>query len=227
MKRKVCRKTSGGAPFLPISIPGVLIINSKSGGGKSHLISYLFYELAYVRKQVAYGIAFSKTIHDPGNLSYIPMKYKYPHYEEEALKNLLELQSRIPEAQRPNAFVLFDDCISDSKQWNSPVLLDAITQCRHFHLWIILSTQSINKIPNAMREGAFQVAIFYTDTKRSLEAAYESYGQDFESFQSFKQFLQNHTGQYRFLFKNKCKDGEDDWKVFRCPPHIPRFQLNY
>jgi hypothetical protein len=105
--------------------------------------------------------------------------------------------------------------------------LDAVTQCRHYNLWIILSTQAINKIPNAMREGAFQVAIFYTDTKRSLEAAYESYGQDFENFQSFKHFLQSHTGQYRFLFKDKCKDGDHGWKVYRCPAQIPRFQLNY
>lgn len=212
---------------MPISIPGVFIINSKSGGGKSHLISYLFYELVYIRKRVAYGIAFSKTIYNASNLFYIPEKYKYPSYQETALKNLLELQKSIPESHRPTAFVLFDDCISDPKQWNSPVLLDAITQCRHWRLWVILSTQYINKIPPSMREGAFQVALFYMDTKRSLEAAYESYGQDFEDFQSFKRFLQSKTGDHRFLFKDKCTNGEDTWKVFRCPPHIPRFVLEY
>lgn len=202
-------------------------MNSKSGGGKSHLISYLFYELVYLRKQAAYGIAFSKTIYNASNLFYIPEKYKYPSYDEKALKNLIDLQKRIPEEKRPTAFVLFDDCISDKKQWNSPVLLDAVTQCRHWKLWVVISTQYINKVPPSMREGAYQVAIFYTDTKRSLEAAYESYGQDFENFQSFKQFLQSHTGQHRFLFKNKCEDGGNGWKVYRCPPHIPRFHLNY
>jgi hypothetical protein len=227
MKRKVC-ETSSAPPFpLPISIPGVFILNSKAGGGKSHLISYLFYELGYVRNQLAYGVAFSKTIHDPHNLYYIPMKYKYPHYDEQVLRNLMDIQSNIPKEKRPNAFVLFDDCISDRKQWNSPVLLDAITQCRHYHLWIVISTQAINKVPNPIREGAFQVAIFYTDTKRSLEAAYESYGQDFENFASFKNFLQQHTGDYRFLFKNKCKNSDNAWKVYRCPPHIPHFVLKY
>jgi hypothetical protein len=78
-----------------------------------------------------------------------------------------------------------------------------------------------------MREGAFQVAIFYMDTKRSLEAAYESYGQDFEDYQSFKHFLQSKTGQYRFLYKDKCEEGEDGWKIYRCPSHIPHFLLNY
>lgn len=207
---------------LNFSYPGVVIINSKARGGKSHLIRYSMFSN---QNKFGYGIAFSKTIHDPTNLEYIPNEFKHPAYDEEKLINLMKLQASIPKEQRPLAFVLFDDSISDPKQWNSKALEDAVTLFWHFNLFIIISTQWINRVPVAIREGATQVIIFNLDTKLAFKIAYESYGQNFESEKLFKRFVQQHTGNYRFLLFDKIKTGE--WREFRCPPSIPPFTLEF
>lgn len=212
------------------SIPGVYVLNSKGGGGKSHLIRYIMYCLQSI---FAWGLVFSHSIFNTENFDYIPDAFKHTRYTKEPLLALLNLQSSFPQEGRPPAFVIFDDCISEKKMWNCPVLFDTVTQCRQYNLVVIISTQHINKVIPAIRENAFQVFIFYAISKNNLEAAYESYGQDFHNYNTFKNFIQqatnpivnNNTIRGKFAYKDEVNGGV--WRVLRAPPEIPKFMLEY
>lgn len=54
-----------------------------------------------------------------------------------------------------------------------------------------------------IRENAFQVCIFASDTERSLKSLYESYGQKFEKFADFKDYIMANTGNFQFIFYNR------------------------
>lgn len=67
------------------------------------------------------------------------------------------------------------------------------------------------------------------DSKRSINAAYESYAQEFEDEDTFKKWLFRWTGtkaaKYQFCWKDKFND--KPWEVCKAPPEIPKFRLEY
>lgn len=144
------------------------ILNSKPGGGKSHLQRYLMY---MNRDRFAYGVCFSKSAFREGNLEYVPyfegspedkaryLNFKHMLYSEPALRALLVKQASYPDGNRPCAFVIFDDDISDPNMFNSSAFIDAVTMYRHYNLWICICIQYINKLSTTARECASQVSI--------------------------------------------------------------------
>lgn len=222
-----------GDDDLGVTLPGMLVLNSKPRGGKSHLARYLVYSN---RKHIAHGIAFSKSAFRPGNLEYIPnfegdpryMNFKHMVFSDAVLREFLNGQARYPEGERPLGLIMFDDDISDPNMWNSPSVIDAATMYRHYNIWLIISTQYINKLSTTVRECASQVALFKMDSKRSIDAAYEAYGQEFEDAEQFKRWLFQVTAQpelHNFAWKDKINDAP--WEVCRAPANIPKFRLEY
>ena len=80
-----------------------------------------------------------------------------------------------------------------------------------------------------MRTNAMCIFMFYTDTKSSLEALYNSYGQVFETYNDFKQFILSKTStKYNFICYNKMQNDnslKNNFKVYRCPPKISTFKI--
>jgi hypothetical protein len=235
------RRKHGREPGLRVTIPGMVVLNSKPGGGKSHLTRYLMSEY---RDQFAHGIAFSRSAFRPGNLDYMPnfegtpkeqqryLNFKHLYYEEEVLRNFLDLQAGYPEEERPLGFVIFDDDTSDPGMWKTSAMQDAATMYRQFNILLIINTQYVNLIPPVIRECAMQVAIFKTDTDRAIQACYDSYGQDFNRREEFQHFLFTATkdavlGQkeHKFIWKDKEMDGP--WRVLKAPTTIPKFRIEY
>lgn len=205
-----------------VSVPGVVVINSKSRGGKSHLIHHMVYAN---RNEIDYIVEFSRTGHNPENLTFVNRKYKHPTYISEKMKKLIEKQKQyVREGKNIVACVIIDDCISSKKMWSDQYLIDAATQSYHLNIWLIISTQAINKVNNIIRENAFQVAIFHLDTKSAFNAAYDSYGQDHETLREFKNFVNRYTGEHKFLFKDK--HGETGWRCLLCKPNKPEFYIS-
>ena len=194
------------------------------GEGKSHLVKYL---IKSNKNQLKYGIVFSHTAFNEGNFDYIPKKYIYTSYMPEKLNNLMIIQEQQEKKERCAAFVILDDCVFDSwiycKYFNR-----LITQVRHYNVLVIITTQYVNKIPPVIRENAFQVCIFNSDTKRSLSILYESYGQKFTTFEDFKKYILNNTGQHRFIYYNrKENEKEKQYLIMRAPKKIKPFRLEY
>ena len=207
--------------ILPICAPGFLMNVSRQGGGKSHLDRYLMYEN---QRNFPWGVVFSKTVFDEENIPYIPLQYKHLGYQRDVLIGLMRLQLSYPKEIRPTGFIIFDDCITGT-MWNDEVLQDAFTQMRHYHFFIIVCTQYLNKVPPIIREQASDVALFHMETKRSMDAAFESYGGDFEDIKDFRRFIVGlGKGTHKFAYQNKFVS--DKWFVCRAPAEIPPFMMN-
>jgi hypothetical protein len=207
--------------------PGLLLINGEQGRGKSKLIDYLMYKN---RKNFDYGVVFTNTHFEPGNYDYISEKYIHPEYDESVLESLMKIQEDlIKEKKFKDCFVIFDDCI-DKKQFESPVLKRACTQLRHYNMTIIFATQYANILPPWMRSNAMGIVMFLSDSHRNLKALFESYGQKFDSFNNFKNYIMMNLGNYKFVYYDKKHITDDIFTTYRvmiCPAKIPKFKIKF
>lgn len=213
-----------------IDIPSFIIINGFQGGGKTHLIRYLMFKY---RKMFSYGLCFTNTYFDTNKsgFDYIPDELIYPEYNEEALENLMNIQAKLVEKGiTKHAYCILDDCLDSPQEFTSPVLKRLTTQCRHYNITVIFSTQYCNSLTSRMRTNAMSVFIFNSSTKNNTEALYNSYGQLFDSYNDFKTYLNGNLGDYKFIFYNKMKANPDDpieetFGVYKAPAKIPKFHL--
>lgn len=234
-------RESFGCTELDIAAPGLNIINGKSQSGKSFLERYMVY---MKRNEIGHAIVFSNSGMNGNNLDYIHPDFKHHMYGEKLprkdgetypkanypgetvgrryLGRFLEEQLRIPYNVRPLGLVIVDD---DMSGFNDSVLIRAATQTFHYKIMMIICTQHVNMLHGAIRGQAHRVAMHRIETKLDLQGAYESYGQDFYDFNTFKEVMldDENTGQHRFLWKNKM--GDEPWRRFRCPGAIPPFRV--
>lgn len=216
---------------LNIDTPSLNIIVGMQGIGKSTLIRFLMYKW---RKKFDYGVVFCNTFFDKNNDSfdYMPPEFVHSEYNEAILENLMNIQAKLIEKGiKKNAVVIFDDCLDDPNEFKSVALKKLSTQLRHYNITLIFSTQYSNAIPSRMRANTMNVFIFHTDNKNSLEALYNSYGQQFESYNEFKNYMLTKTGNYKFIFFNKMKSNgksiEDNFRIYRAPVKIPHFKIKF
>ncbi len=222
---------------LTVSLPGMILLNSKPGGGKSHLARYIFY---VNRKKFRHGIVFSKSCFRPGNIDYVPnyegtpkdvkthRNFKHMRYNKAVMKAFLDGQAAYPEGKRPLGFVYIDDDISESNMFNDEYMLDAATMYRQYNILLIVCTQHVNKLSTTFRECASQVALFKMDSLGSIKACYESYGQEFEDINRFRSWLFDNTTpmeMHKFCWKDKMNDRP--WEVLVAPRKIPFFRFDY
>lgn len=204
-----------------VQIPSLLLINSPQGGGKSHLIRYIMYQN---RKRFDYGVVFSNTLFEDDSFDYIDDKYVHPEYNPDVVTKLMEIQSK---NQAKNAFCVFDDCI-DAAQFKCPKLKQLCTQLRHYRITVIFATQYANLLPSWMRTNAMGVVIFRTDSESNLMALRKEYGQLFDSFNEFKNYIIKNLGNYRFVYYDKRhvnENVEDTYKIMVAPEKIPKFHF--
>lgn len=208
---------------MEIEVPSLMILNGAQGAGKSHAIKYIMHKL---RNTFKYGLVFTNTFFDDNPFDYIPSEYIHPEYDEDVLNNLMDIQKKLIEKDVINeAFVIFDDCMDDPNQFQSSALKRLTTQLRHYHITVIFSTQYANHLPPRMRTNAMAIIIFKTDTEVSLRALYQSYGQHFESFHSFKKFLMKNIGNHKFVYYKK--NSKNKYQVMLAPKNIPKFKIKY
>jgi hypothetical protein len=220
---KRTRTTENAPKNFHISLPGVLLINSKSQGGKSHLGHCIMYNH---RKQFAWGVSFSQSGFNVENLSYVPGKFKHIRYSPIVLKALLMEQAKLINAgeKAPLVYIIFDDAITDIDP-EDKVLKEAITQSKHYNIFILITTQSINALPTWIRENAFQICLFKMWTESAIEAAYRSYGQNHGNVKEFKTNVNNKLGDHVFAFSDRHK-GDGTFIFCKCiPPPLPKFML--
>ena len=208
-----------------MSIPCVCIISGKPKHGKSWLIKFFMY---VHREMYDYGIVMTKTKFDNG-YDFIPSKYIHPDYDKEAITALMKIQADLVEKGiKKNAFIIFDDCLS--KEFDSQLFTDLITQHRHYNITVIISTQYIYKINPTIRECTNYAIIFRQSTDRSIQALYESYGAHFKREDDFKNYLMEHTGNYKFILVDVNSQSDDIkkiYKVLKAPSKIPEFKMKF
>jgi len=209
--------------------PSLFLVNGPQGQGKSYLIRYIMYMM---RNVFDYGIVFTGTNFDKesGSFEYIDKKYIHNKYDPKILQNLMDIQKTlIKEGKRKDAFVIFDDCIY--KNMFKDETLDTLsTQLRHYFITVIFSTQYAKKIQPSLRTNCMVSVIFKTTSKSNLKALHEEYGQEFDNFNKFKDYIIKNLGEHKFIYYNSKIAGEDieeKYKIMLCPPNIPKFKIKF
>lgn len=212
---------------IKIDSPGITIICGLQGSGKSHLIKYLLYQM---RKKFDWGIVFTQTGFAGDNFDYIPKQFIHAKFSVEALVSLKNIHKKLIEAgKKPSAFIILDDILFGN-HWKNEVFLNIMTQVRHWGLTVLLSCQYPQSIPIMIRTNAFQVAVFGAATARALKGLFESYGQMFNSYEEFRRYIMDNTGNHCFVWYNSRGTQatvEGRYSVMQCPAEIPHFLLKF
>ena len=209
-----------------LQLPVSMLICGKPKSGKSHTIKYLLYKFTARKdlyKRFSYGLVFCKTAFNK-SYNYIPSSWVYNQFVPEALENLMKIQKGIRANGYipPHAFVVFDDCLGN-KQFKCDLFKDLVQNYRHYNISPFISTQYINRIETVNRECVSHAVIFKQFSKPAIESIYNSFGQRFDSEKQFKQYLNNNTGNFNFIFVNN--ESLDDninkqYSIMKCPAHI-------
>lgn len=211
--------------MIHFDIPSVHLMVAAPKSGKSHLIKYLVYRLAKSRR-IDYCVVFCGTTFN-NNYNYLPKNYVFSNYNEDVLSQIMQQQ------QNSNKIVclIFDDCVSFEQMFRHSQLFNKlITEHRHYKALIFIATQYINKVSPTIRECCGYYWIFAQRTKRAYEAIYETVGcNSHDDLISFKNFIQNNTGNYYVIFADRMEAPDKMYKKFKAPPprDMPRFYLNY
>jgi hypothetical protein len=74
------------------------------------------------------------------------------------------------------------------------------------------------------------VAMFFMTGERALMALYKSYGQMFDSYNDFKKYLLENTGNHQFIWfnaRNGATSIDRRYQIMKCLETIPDFQLKF
>ncbi len=210
-----------------ITTPSMIILGGPQGAGKTKLIDYIMWDLQDVFSS-GFGVVFTNTFFDGNPFPYINPKFVHPNFNEDVLIQMMDIQEGlVKKGIKKECFIIFDDCL-EPEQFASDALKRLSTQLRHYHITCIMSTQYPNLLPPRFRSNAMHVAIFRTFTEISLKALHQSYGQSFETFHDFKNYVMHNTGNYKFIwFDNTESDPSEQYKIFKAPAKINKFKIKY
>ena len=178
------------------TIPSLIILASRPGGGKTTLIKFEFYKGAQ-KKSYDCAIIFTKNIDDKFE-EVIKEDYIYYNYTDKNLAKILKYQNENPSNR---LLLIFDDIIG-SLDFNSPLITILVTRYRHFNIGLIFSTQYLFKIPPPIRECTSKASIFYQEMKKSMNACYETYGESMKSYKAFANYVTQNTEDHKFIVVN-------------------------
>jgi hypothetical protein len=197
--------------------------------GKSHALKYILYYYAK-KKKYDHMLLFTNTSFN-NQYDYIPKQYIHPAYDEEVIKNYMELQRNyISEGKQSSALIVFDDCLGKMEHFASKEFLTLITQYRQFKISIIICSQSVSAIPLNIRNLAQYAIIFRFEAERVIKSCFESFGVLCNNWHEFKDLLIKATSEkYRFLFYDRMKSiegKEKAYKSMKCPG-VENFKLDF
>ena len=185
------------------------------------------YEL---HKKFTHGVLFSNTSFVSEQYSYLPKECIYENYDENVLKNLVNLQVEyIRKGIESEAFVIFDDCM-EKNIFTSHTLRKIYRHLRNFHITTIISVSHIDDITPEMKSLATGAFIFPSLDKSSLKSYYDNFGLRFGSRKDFKKYaIECENKEHNFIYYNKNinrKSLRDDiYKTIQCPATIPDFNV--
>lgn len=218
-----CDNTNVG--YLNWTYPALIIINGTQGSGKSHFLKYLMRENSLGPTPFQFGIVFTNTAFE-GSFPYIPKKYIFENFDENVLKNLMNIQkNNVKKGIVKQAFVIYDDCLDEPQQFHNETMKKLSTQLRHYNITMIITTQYAHILGPRYRANAIYSTFFNVgEGRRETEAIFNAYGARFKNFEEFKRFYYANTKDYKFVSYNK---DTDSYQTYKCPSEIPDFKIKY
>jgi hypothetical protein len=174
--------------------------------------SFLTREIMYQKRDIAAGIAISRTEKLNSFYSeFIPDSYIYSEYNSDILTRIYERQSKMNEDNKikiknglkpknDSIMLIMDDCMSSKGTWlKDPNILELFFNGRHHHLSFILTMQYSVGIPPEMRSNFDYVFLLAEDTISNRKRLYEHYAGMFPTFDIFQQVFNDITENYGIM----------------------------
>lgn len=154
--------------------PARVIINGKSGSGKTNLIINLLTKPQFYGGYFNAIFLFSHTYHTDDiwqNLN-LPDEMVYDKFSDKAIRDVLNHQQTfIDEGEEtPRILFLFDDIIDDQRYYRSAALKKLFTQSRHYNASLWFSTQEYKAVYPTFRKQISDLIFFVPDNQAELEA---------------------------------------------------------
>lgn len=206
----------------------ILNIFGMCGSGKSHTLKYIIHDAAKNNK-FDHLLLFTNTSFND-QYDYIPHQYIHSAYDEEIIKNYMELQRKcVLDGVKSRGIIIYDDCLGIS-HFGSKAMQILMSQYRQFNISLIICSQSVSKIPLDIRNLSQYAIIFRFEAEVVIKSCFESFGVLFNNWKEFKEFFMKATCQkYRFLYydRNKSTEGKEvAYKSLKCPL-VGEFKLNF
>src|SRR4029078_13517288 len=168
-----------------MSSDAIVIMLGKRRTGKSYLVK----DLLYHHRSIPLGMVISRT----DNLShfydrFIPGMLIHKMYQPELIDKLFKRQQKaINERWKdPRVFLLFDDCLSDAKNWAKDERIKEIFfNGRWFKMLFILTMQAPMGIPPELRTNIDYTFILKNNNASDRERIYKHYAGMFPSREIF------------------------------------------
>ena len=201
----------------------VVVAIGKRGSGKSFLIKDILFNK---KSEMPVGLVMSHTDH-LGHFydQFIPSILIHKKYDSHQISKLFQRQEKALDESwvNPNAFLLLDDVLSDSKAWkNDPNMSEIYFNGRHYKLLSILGMQEPMGIGSGLRGQIDYTFIFRTNIESEKKKLYDHYAGCFPSFEMFKIVLSAITVDFTCLVidnTNKSDNLEDCVFYYKAKMH--------
>lgn len=188
-----------------------IVVIGKAGTGKSTLIRYLLF---LKRSVIPVGVVVSGTEASSGFYSEVfPPLFIHDEYDEEIIQKFIKRQKYANEyiPNNPWAVLLLDDCTEDKKIFSSKWQQSLFKNGRHWKLFYILSLQHSTDIPPSIRTNVDGVFIFRETGENNLKNIYTNYAGVIPSFEIFKAYMSQVTGDYTALYIDNAAQDSGEW----------------
>ena len=200
--------------------PRNTILVGKKHSGKTNLTRYLLLNYSIQKKKFKFGIVFTNTKFDEEYI-FMPDEYIIQGYDKPVFMNYikqLEDFSKKNKKRPPSNFMVFDDLVGVLRE--DKEFINFICNHRHYSTSVFLSAQYLKKgIPTTMRECIDYGFFFNSKTEQTLKALYESFGQLFGDYKTFRNIFMNNTKEkfQSILYRAEFDDIDNAYKKFKSP----------
>jgi hypothetical protein len=199
-----------------------VVLIGKKRMGKSFLVR----DLLYHNRDIPLGTVISHTDHLQNYYDkFIPGMLIYKNYDPTILKKIFERQEKAIKEKwdNPYIFLLFDDCLSDSRNWaKDEKIKEIFYNGRWYKIFFILTMQAVMAIPPGYRSNIDYVFIFKNNIYSDRERIYKNYAGMFPSKEIFDHVLDACTEDYHCLVIDNTTDSnklEDMVFVYKAQNH--------
>lgn len=200
----------------------IVVLLGKRMTGKSYLVK----DILYHKRDIPAGMVISMTDHVVHYYDqFIPSMLIHSKYEPELIDRLFKRQEKaLSEGWKdPHAFLLFDDCLSDAKNWSKDEHIKQIFfNGRHYKILFLLTMQSPMGIPPAFRTNIDFTFILKNNNEQDRENIYKNYAGVFPSREIFNHVLDACTEDHHCLVIDNTTTSnniEDQVFIYKARPH--------
>lgn len=209
--------------------PQIYLLIGQQNSGKSHMLKQIFYCL---RNHFKFGVAYSGSTFNNELQAWIDPKLLHDFAEEKLTKYVTSLQQWMtanPGRKHEPNYIIFDDLIG-MVNFYSPWMANWLGIYRHTNTTVFFLSQYLAAAatPPFFRNSCNIVMAFRVKQKSTIKIFFETWGQDFDKYNTFKSLFLKITEQKYCAMLYKSDDSTDVNDLFfkvMASEHIPKFMM--